>query len=135
MSDTLTVEQCIEAAPKDHVEKDVDVPSWGGKVRIRTLTAGQFANVKSASLRPNGRGVPQTDIAAMEQLQFYHGVIAPKFDLDQVKGLQITSSTGFKVIIDALDELQGGTEKEQLAKATAAFPVGDVGREADVQPG
>jgi hypothetical protein len=130
----LTVEEILERAPLDAIEKVVDVPEWGGQVTIRTLTAQAFANVKSASLRPNGRGVPQTDIAAMEQLQFYHGVVDPKFTMDQVKGLQITSSTGYKTIIDALDELQGGTEKEQLRKATDMFPVGVVGREDDVQP-
>lgn len=113
----LTPELAIERAPADCEERDVEV--WGGKVRVRGLTAAQAARVKQASIDLSGRN-PDVVWAAMEMLQFELGVIQPKFTAEQVRTLHLTSGAGFAKVIGVIDEISG-TNKEELRDAQREF--------------
>lgn len=41
-------------AADDRPEKVVDVPEWGGAVKLRALSAGQWRDVREAAKRPDG---------------------------------------------------------------------------------
>lgn len=117
----LTVDQAKENAPADLQEEDVEV--WGGKVRVRSLTAAQSAAVKQASIDLKGRH-PDVAWAEMERRQFLYGVIIPKHTKEQVKDLHVSSGVGFKKIVDKIDELSG-IDKEELRKAQDEFPAAE----------
>jgi hypothetical protein len=115
----LTVDQAIENAAADRVEADVtDV--FGGRVRIRSLSAAQQARVKQASMNLGGRN-PTIAWAEMERLQFELGVIEPKFTAEQVKKLHIESGPSFARVIEEIDRVSG-LNKEELRQAQEDFP-------------
>jgi hypothetical protein len=89
----VTALEAIERAPADCKEEDVE-DVFGGKVRIRGLTAAMQARVKQESIKLGGRS-PDVVWAAMELVQFAKVIAA----------------------IDALS----GTSEEERKKAQAAF--------------
>jgi hypothetical protein len=113
----LSVDEALERAPADIKEEDLEV--WGGKIRVRGLTAAESARVKQVSIHMTGRA-PEIVWAAMEMLQFEYGVVRPKFSADKVRSLHLSSGSGFKRVIDKIDELSGTTAEERK-KAAEAF--------------
>ncbi len=51
----LTRDQILNA--NDLVYEDIDVPEWGGKVRVRALTGAERDRFEAAILEQRGRGV------------------------------------------------------------------------------
>lgn len=118
----LTAEEILNA-PSDLVDEILDVPEWGGKIKIRSLTAAASAKVKQASIDLAGKSI---DVvwAAMEKAQFELGVVEPKFSKEQVNVLHHKFGPSFKRVTDALDRISG-TNKEELRQAHEAFPVAE----------
>jgi hypothetical protein len=114
----ITALEAIERAPKDCREEDVE-DVFGGKVRIRGLTAAMQSRVKQESIKLGGRS-PDVVWAAMELVQFELGVIEPKFTTSQVQTLHATAGPSFAKVIAAIDALSG-TSEEERKKAQAAF--------------
>jgi hypothetical protein len=114
----VTALEAIERAPADCKEEDVE-NVFGGKVRIRGLTAAMQARVKQESIKLGGRS-PDVVWAAMELVQFELGVIEPKFSTAQVRTLHTTAGPSFAKVISAIDALSG-TSEEERKKAQAAF--------------
>lgn len=115
----LTVSEAIDNAPADCIEEDVE-GVFGGKVRIRGLTAAQAARVKQESINLSGRN-PDVVWSAMERTQFELGVIQPQFTADQVRTLHLTSGPSFAKVIARLDAISG-MDKEELRNAQKEFP-------------
>jgi hypothetical protein len=109
----ITALEAIERAPKDCREEDVE-DVFGGKVRIRGLTAAMQSRVKQESIKLGGRS-PDVVWAAFEL-----GVIEPKFSTSQVQTLHATAGPSFAKVIAAIDALSG-TSEEERKKAQAAF--------------
>jgi hypothetical protein len=118
MADYLTPEQAIENAPGDLEEKDVE--AFGGKVRVRALSAHAAARVHQGNVKVV-RGNPTVDIAAVQIAKFEFGVIQPKFTHDQVVRLHRTSGPSFTEVVKVIDEISGMTEEEEAA-VEADFP-------------
>jgi hypothetical protein len=114
----VTALEAIERAPADCREEDVE-DVFGGKVRIRGLTAAMQSRVKQESIKLGGRS-PDVVWAAMELVQFELGVIEPKFSTSQVQTLHATAGPSFTKVIAAIDALSG-TSEEERKKAQAAF--------------
>lgn len=123
-----TVEQILEAAPKDIVKDVLAVPEWGFSVRVQSFTAAQSAAVKQRGFGFKGE---ETTVAwaEMEIMQFQLGVIEPKFSEDQVRQLHLSSGPGFARVIEKLDEL-GKIDKEALRTAREEFPGSEQPEEA-----
>jgi len=113
----LTVEQALNA-PSDLREMVVDVPEWGGSVKIRTLTAAERARIRQVGMQRVDSAVAW---AEMEIQQFLAAVIEPRFTEHQVRKLHASSGTAFQRVIDAHDELSA-MDKEALAEARKQFP-------------
>ncbi len=118
----LSVEEAIANAPADCEERDVE-GVFGGKVRVRSLTAAQSARVRQASVNLSGRN-PDVVWAEMEIRQFEFAVIQPKFTHDQVKSLHLAAGKSFAKVIGVIDEISG-MDKEELRKAQQEFPESD----------
>lgn len=118
----LSVEDAIANAPADCEERDVE-GVFGGKVRVRSLTAAQAARVKQASISLAGRN-PDVAWAEMEMRQFEFAVIKPKFSPDQVKTLHLSAGKSFAKVIGVIDEMSG-MNKEELREAQREFPNSD----------
>lgn len=115
-----TVDAILKAAPADAEEEVVNVPEWDCAVKVRTLNAEAAAEIKGAAATGvmNGSGM---DVAGMERIQFRCGVVEPQFTDQQVRQLQKASATGWKRVINAIDALSGGDEKELLEKLQEQF--------------
>lgn len=58
MTAMLTADQILSAP--DLPEKTVDVPEWGGQVKLKALNAGQWRDVRSRAVTPGGDIEPQS---------------------------------------------------------------------------
>jgi len=102
-----------------------DVPMPGMSVKVRSLPAAYSAAVQSQlKLEQQGREqVAKIDVAAMERLQFLHGVVEPSFDEQEVILLQQKWGAAFRKVIAKIDEISG-IDKEAIANAEQRFPAG-----------
>lgn len=114
----LTTDKILNA-PSDLAEDMVEVPEWGGWLRIRSLTAAEQAKVKQASIDLSGRTMTLI-FAEMEKRQFEYGVVEPKFTGQDVNVLFHRSGPSWRRVITALDKISGTTDDER-ERAAAAF--------------
>lgn len=66
----ISLEQLL--AP-DIEERDIDVPEWGGKVRVRAFSKGQMQELRDQSTIAG-----QVDGDRLEILMLVHGVVRPE---------------------------------------------------------
>lgn len=116
----LSVAAALENAPADLEELDID-DVFGGRVRIRALTAAQAAAVKQAGI-VTGRGNVGVDFATLERTQFRLAVIQPPMTESDVRTLHATSGASFARVIAEIDRISG-MDKEALRDAQKQFPV------------
>lgn len=119
------------SGPGDLKEDDVeDVPHPGMSVRVRGLPAAYSAEIQGQlKVVQQGREqVAKVDVAAMEMLQFKHGVIDPVFTDDEVRQVQQRFGPAFRKVIARIDELSG-IDKEALETTEQRFPAGGAGEE------
>jgi hypothetical protein len=114
-----SVEDILQAAPKDLKEEVLEIPEWGYSVEVRSLTAAQSARVKQRGFSFTEGG---TDVAwaEMEIMQFLMGVRKPKFTEEQVLDLHNQSGAGFARIIAWIDE-HSGIDKKALEESRKEF--------------
>lgn len=108
-----------------------DVPVKGQSVRVRGLSAA-FSNQASSEgleihLNERGQQTTKADSAAVQVLQFHHGVIEPKFTLDETKKIAEKYGTAFIRVIEKIDELSG-VDTKAVEKADATFPSDGAGK-------
>lgn len=109
----LTVAQILEA--QDLEERVVDVPEWGGVVRVRGFTKAQ-----QQQMRKQATVAEEVDSDRLELLMFVHGVVDPKFSPDQAGLLQQKSAGLVDRVLTAVLEVSGMT-KDALKKAEKSF--------------
>jgi hypothetical protein len=104
-----------------------DVPVEGASVLVRGLPAAYSAQASSEALEmrstPRGDQIATVNQQRLELLQFVHGVIEPKFNVDEAAIVQEKYGPAFTKIIKAIDKLSG-VDKEALVKAEARFQNG-----------
>jgi hypothetical protein len=119
----LTVAQ-IREAPPDCREEWVEVPEWGGWIKLRSPTALGSAEIKSAGLKIDAEG--QTigmDIPAMERAQMKYGVADPALTDEDVVVMQEKFGPSWNRVMVVLDRLTGplgkaGMKEAELLKET-----------------
>jgi hypothetical protein len=117
----LDADSLIQNAPKDILEEDVE-GVFGGKVRVRGLTAQQSMKVEQAGVRmdPISRRVQMMPTEALI-LKFELGVVAPKMDHTQATIAYQNAGQSFLKVTQAIDRLSG-TGDEEMLKALSTFP-------------
>lgn len=114
-------------AASDLREEELYLPSLGGSVRVRTLSAA-YSNdaISQASSVENVRGeaVAKFSAAKLEELKVLKGLVEPKLDsLDEVHNWSLQIGPAWKAIVEKIDELSG-LSKEAADATDRAFPVG-----------
>ncbi len=129
------------SGPGDLQEADVeDVPVKGQTVRVRGLPAQYSNEATSKALEmktvAGGEQIATVNTATLEVLQFYHGVVDPKFSFDESKKIAETFGPAFKKVVAKIDELSG-VDKQAIEDAQGRFPIGSGGEasEAPVENG
>lgn len=101
----LTVTDIL--AVNDIVEEDVEVPEWGGAVRIRAFTKARQHQLREMSRDPR---TGKLDEHKLEMQLFIHGVIEPKFEPVQATELEQKSAGAIDRILTRIMAISGMTE-------------------------
>ncbi|HMF60814.1 MAG TPA: hypothetical protein VK595_10610 [Vicinamibacterales bacterium] len=112
----------------DLVEREVELPSIGGSVRVRSLPAAYSNQATSEALElVTGRRGEQTakvNTAKLEILQVLHGLVDPKLSsMQEAEAFAQRCGPAFKEIVRVIDEISG-VDKKALEDAEARFPAG-----------
>ena len=103
----LTLEEILNA--NDLREQIVEVPQWGGAVKIRELTKVEQAFIRKEARGPDG----QVDPEKLEILLMAYGLAEPKITLEQAQQLRNKSAAAWETILWAMLELNNMTEEAQ----------------------
>lgn len=98
-------------AAKDIEERVVEVPQWGGSVRIRTLSQKQASTLRRQASRMNMvTKQSEIDNELLEALLFTEGVIEPKLTMADYGRLQEKSMSAMSAILKEIMDASGLTE-------------------------
>ena len=121
-------------------EREVELPSIGGSVRVRGLGAAYSNQATSEALKlitgARGEQTATVDTAKLEILQVLHGLVDPKLDsFEEAERFMQQCGPAARAIVNMIDELSG-VDKEAIEKTNATFQTGGPqpanGREAEV---
>lgn len=124
----LSTKESWLQGPGDVKTDTVDnVPVAGQSVRIRGLAAAYSNQASSEALElktgPRGEQTATINTGKLEVLQFAHGVIEPKFTVDEAQIIAQKYGPAFKKVIAEIDRLSG-VDKEAIEEAAARFQPG-----------
>lgn len=124
----LTFEDILAA--EDIQNRTVDVPEWGGAVRLRTFTKNVELEMRTKA-RDERTGI--VDSEKLEMLMLVYGVVEPDLTFDQIPSLRTKNAA---VIDRILGEIVGLNRlgEDAIAKALADFQEG-TGEETPVPAG
>jgi hypothetical protein len=105
-SKILTVEDILTAP--DIQERLVEVPEWGGAVKIRSFTKHRQIELRQKALVGN-----EVDSERMELLMFVEGVVEPQFGPEHIDLLKGKSASAMDRVLGAILELGGMTPEAQ----------------------
>jgi hypothetical protein len=103
----LSVEDILTAP--DIQERVVEVPEWGGAVKIRSFTKARQIQLRSQAVDSKG----EVDSERMELLMFIEGVVEPKFEARHIDLLREKSATAMDKVLSAILDLGGLTPERQ----------------------
>jgi hypothetical protein len=102
----LSVEDILTAP--DIQEQTVEVPEWGGAVRISSFTKQRQMQLRSQAMTGD-----ELDSERMELLMFIEGVIEPKFSVEHIELLKGKSASAMDRVLQAILALGGLTPEAQ----------------------
>lgn len=122
----LSKEELLGAS--DLVEREVQLPSIGGSVVVRSLPAAYSNEAASKALKmtegSRGEQVATVDTAQLEILQALHGLVDPSLGSEaEARVFATRCGRAFKEVIRVIDEISG-VDKEAIEATEARFPVG-----------
>lgn len=109
----------------DLTEKEVELPSIGGSVKVRALPALYSNEAQSKAIKsvtgPKGESTSQVDVARLEILQALHGLVEPRLNSEQeAKVFATNCGPAWREVIKAIDEISG-VDKEAIEEANDRF--------------
>lgn len=121
----LTRDQILVARDVGHT--DIEVPEWGGSVRLRAMTASARDTFEQKVHQSAKDGSPATVRALMAVMCIVGPDDQPMFTLEDVQALGDKSGKALDRIYDAVTKLNALTSKEmeELEKNSSAAPSGD----------
>jgi hypothetical protein len=103
----LSVEDILTAP--DIQERVVEVPEWGGAVKIKSFTKARQIQLRAQAIDPKG----EVDSERMELLMFVEGVVEPKFGAEHIDLLKGKSASAMDRVLSAILDLGGLTPERQ----------------------
>ena len=115
MDQYLTIEEILAA--DDTVQEDHDCPEWGGKIRIRSLTASEASEVLRLSSTTKGK-VTQVDSTKAVFHSIRLGTVEPHIDGNLLEALMKKSAKRIFEVSKRIQELSGFSleDEESLEK-------------------
>jgi hypothetical protein len=115
----------------DLEEREVELPTIGGSVKIRALPAAYSSQASSEAMElQTGRRGEQTarvNTVRLEELQVFHALIQPKLgSVEEARQFMQHCGPAARTLIEQIDEISG-VRKEDLEAAQARFPVSGEG--------
>ena len=120
----LSVEDILHAS--DIREETVEVPEWGGSVRVRSFTKAQAQSIRErATLQRDTRNAKAgtLDVSHMELLMFIEGVVEPRFSEGHLITLKGKSAVAIERVNKAIARLSG-MDAQAVDQAEARFQEG-----------
>jgi hypothetical protein len=112
---TLLSAEALLAA-EDLGEETISVPQWGGAVRVRGLSLGQY---REAQRRSIVRGEVDEERLTIEII--HAGLVEPQLTQEQAASLTSKSAPALGIVSEAIARLSG-FDADAEASATQAFP-------------
>lgn len=93
-------------AADDIEEKVIDVPEWGGQVKIRALNLRQIANIAQRSIKRNPQtGQDETSRETSVIMTLQEGMIEPKLSPQDARRLSEKSAGAVTRIVQAINAM------------------------------
>lgn len=109
----LSVEDVL--AKDDLPERTIEVPEWGGAVKVRAISKGVYTDIQKAATVDG-----QIDELKLELGLLVAGLVEPKFTPDQIGELQGKSVAAIDRIVAEVVEISGLSVRA-VAAIEAAF--------------
>lgn len=114
----LTADEILAA--DDIPEDTVEVPEWGGKVRVRGLTLKQLSAIAQKAIRRNPQtGQDETNREISVLLTIQAGMVNPKLSNQQLQRLSEKSGAATTRVLQAINAL--GPTPEAVSEAEKSF--------------
>ena len=121
----LSIDEIL-AAP-DLGEKTVEVPEWGGAVKVKGMTKREQQQLRKQAMDPL---TGQIDPDKMEILMLAHCLAEPKITTEQAEALSQKSASAFDKVLTAIMDVAGLSEAVQK-EALKSFRPGTAGPETE----
>ncbi len=116
MTTLLSAEAIL--AVNDLIEETVEVPEWGGAVRVRA-----FTKALQQQMREDARIGGEVQNDRLEMLMFVYGVIEPQFTPEQCELLRRKNAGALDRVLDRILTISG-LKAEAVEVAKRKFPAG-----------
>jgi hypothetical protein len=90
----------------DIEEREVEVPQWGGSVKIRSLTLEQISAIRAHAVK-TVKGKEEVDARLQMAGLLCEGIIEPEIDFAEAQRLMRKSAAATSIIIQAINEVSG----------------------------
>lgn len=110
----LTIDEVLNA--DDLAETVVDVPEWGGQVKVKALGWADVVTCREEATVA-GEVVPER----LQLRMLFHGMVDPKLREDQVELLRHKHRRALERVLSTIEEISGLSEPSAEA-AAARFP-------------
>src|SRR4051794_28869561 len=97
-------------AADDIEEREVEVPQWGGAVRIRSLSLDQVSEIRAhagKTVKVKGRDTEEIDARLQMAGLLCEGIIEPEMDFEEAKRMMRKSAAAASIIVQAINEVSG----------------------------
>ena len=98
-------------AAKNLREKEIEVPDWGGKVKIRALSKGQQIKVRKEAVK---NGVINDEL--LEGLILVTGVVDPNLEPHHIPDLLEHSSGSFDFVLSEVMAISGMADSQETVQ-------------------
>lgn len=112
----------------DLIEREVELPTIGGSVRVRSLPAAYSNQAMSEALEvvtgARGEQTARVNTGKLESLQVLHALLEPK--LTSIEDAQVFSQRcgpAWREVVKVIDEISG-IRKEDIEQTQTTFPAG-----------
>jgi hypothetical protein len=112
-------------------EREVDLPTLGGTVKVRSLPAAYsnqaMTDAQETNINRHGEQSAKINVRKLEEIKVLHGLIDPKLDNGaEVRAFAEHCGPAWNAIVKAIDEISG-VDQESVEKIEAQFPAGGPG--------
>ncbi|HSW63539.1 MAG TPA: hypothetical protein VLH56_09560 [Dissulfurispiraceae bacterium] len=119
----LSIENILAAS--DMETKEVDVPEWGGSVKVKGMSKREQQMLRKQTISPL---TGQVDPDRMESLMLAHCLADPVITTEQAEQLMHKSAAAVDKVLNAIMDVTGLSDAAQKAMVRT-FHTGDEGSE------